>query len=49
MIVEKTRIPAFDACRLLLALGNTGKLEMHCDEQHRLSVDIANGRLEALE
>src|SRR5215467_2600695 len=43
IIIEKTRIPAFDACRLLLALGNTGKLEMYCDGQHRLSVDIVKG------
>src|SRR5262245_8569891 len=41
--IEKTRIPEFDACRLLLALGNTGKLDMYCDEQQLLSVDIVKG------
>ena len=43
VILDKSRIPAFDACRLLLALGRTGKLDMYCDGQHRLSVDIVKG------
>jgi hypothetical protein len=43
VILQKSRTPAFDACRLLLALGKTGWLEIYCDEQHRLSVDIVTG------
>jgi hypothetical protein len=43
VILETSRTPAFDACRLLLAFGKTGRLEIYFDEQHRLSVDIVTG------
>lgn len=43
VILEKSRTPAFDACRLLLAFGKLGRLEIYRDEQHRLSVDIVTG------
>jgi hypothetical protein len=34
-IIEKTRLPAFDACRHLQALGATGKLAMYRNGQSR--------------
>jgi len=43
VIVERTRIPALDACRYLLALGKTGKLMMFRNGEMGLSVDIVTG------
>jgi hypothetical protein len=43
VILQKSRIPAFDACRYLLALGKTGNLVMFRDGEPQLSVDIVKG------
>jgi hypothetical protein len=43
VILEKTRLPALDACRYLLALGKTGNLVMFRNGELQLTVDIVKG------
>jgi hypothetical protein len=43
VILPKTRLPALDACRYLLALGKTGNWVMFRDDKPQLSVDIVKG------
>ena len=42
-ILTKTRLPALDACRYLLALGKIGNLVMFRNGELQLTVDIVKG------
>ena len=38
LIIDKTRVPAFEACRYLLAIGARGKLVAHRAGEHQFTI-----------